>query len=79
MKVQLGNGLVESSLRRHLDVLVGRLPGMRLSHIQADMEYEGLFQIQFALQMLEVLLYALRPIDCCIAVLYQGLHSSHSN
>ena len=49
---------------------------MRLSHIQADMEHKGLIQIQFALQELKVLLYALRSIYCCVAVLPQGLHSN---
>ncbi len=70
--------MVKSVLGRHLDVLVGRLPGMRLSHIQADMEHERLIQIQFALQELKVLLYALRSIYCCVAVLPQGLHSNPS-
>ena len=51
--------MVKSVLGRHLDILVGRLPGMRLSHIQADMKNKGLIQIQFALQELKVLLYAL--------------------
>ena len=69
---------VKSVLGRHLDIFVGRLPGVRLSHIQADMEHEGLIQIQFALQELKVLLYALRSIYCCVAVLPQGLHSNAS-
>ena len=76
MKVQPAT--VKSISESHLDILVGRPPGMRLSHIQADMEHEGLIQIQFALQELKVLLYALRSIYCCVAVLSQGLHSTPS-
>ena len=70
--------MVKSVSGRHLDILVRRLPGMRLSHIQANMEHKGLIQIQLALQELKVLLYALRAIYCCVAVLPQGLHSNVS-
>ena len=76
MKVQ--PAMVKSVSGRHLDILVGRLPGVRLTHIQADMEHKGLIQIQFALQELKVLFYALRSIYCCVAVLAQGLHSNPS-
>ncbi len=58
----------------YLDVFVGGLPGVRGLDVQADMEGEAAVQAEDLVQLIKLLLYALRLGYGRVLVPLEGLH-----